>query len=214
MKRNILFCLIAICFFSKAFSQNTPDSLNSKVNGIINIYPLQLVSGELRTSYEKPIKHNISLELGLGFIYGVNYSEILGYDFSGFSFSLPSLEAVNGMAIRYSMKFYLLKAKNHDGLFISPLILGKYFYNGNVSKSYPALTENIYTMGFQALIGYKILGESNLSFEIYGGFGIRKIFDKFDWHNTGNPDNNSGTEIYINKTPQLGFSLGYKLFKK
>jgi hypothetical protein len=208
--KKILYFFAFIFCFSPVFSQNTKDSSTSKIKAVIKLYPLQLLTGEFRSSCEILLPINISLEIGIGYIYALDYREIVGFESWELS---PNLDNVSGLAIRPSIRYYFSKNKSHSGLFCNFLYLFKHVYNGKVSETNPSLTESINTFGFQLLSGYKI-SHRNYFFELYGGVGVRKIYDNYDWHGTGNPIYNSGTDIYIRYTPQVGLAIGFFIASK
>src|ERR1035437_10094129 len=199
MKSKFLFCLIAVCFFAKGFCQTDTANLNAR--GIIKVYPLQLGSGEVRASYEKPLKHNMSLELGCGYIYRLS-----SFEFGAISSDETEVPA-NGFTLREGVKFYFSENQDHYGLYFLPLIMTKYFIENN-----PYYTETINEYGLQSLIGYMFHSKNKFSFEVYGGLGIKKVIDKSDSHIS--PSNHlidkSSVTVLI---PQFGFSIGYKPFK-
>src|SRR5476651_82690 len=72
---KFLFLIIFFLCITFAHSQNTSDTTNSNVRGIINVNYLEIPFGEIRVSYEKPLKNNISWENGVGIVYNNAYQE-------------------------------------------------------------------------------------------------------------------------------------------
>jgi len=218
MKRKILFCLIAVCFFSKTFSQNIADSINSSVvKGIIKINYIEAVAGEFRVSLEKAISHKLSWETGIGIIYAeypglITYGDISRQIADGDYYNLPDF-SYDGVSLRGGVKFYTSKVKENSGFFWNPLLFYKYIYNKNTDLQNLTEINNIHTIGLQLLFGYKYLTKDNFYFEIYGGIGMRKVLIMTKYHENNMPDNKESNN-YLLFTPQLGYTIGYKLFNK
>jgi hypothetical protein len=215
LRRFLSFIIFFLCF-GFAHSQNVIDSTKSNVKGIIELNYLQILFGEFRITYEKPIKNNISLEFGAGFIFGgyyglIDYSKIDRQLAEGYIPTLPDF-SYDGFSIRSGIKLYTSYEFNHKGIYWEPLIfLKNYYYHDN--SFFPPATGKIFIFGFQSLIGYKFPSKKKFSYEIYCGFGIRRTLQKYDYHQSGIPNNIENNE-FNSITPQLGFTVGYYLYKK
>ena len=210
MKRKILFLFILLGSFSILYAQNTTDSANSNMRGIIKVNPLQLLGGELRIEYEKPIKHNLSLEYGAGLVYF-----IFNVPFDHFATVGLTGEFGVGLGLRYGIKIYIDEKKNHEGFYLEPLFFTKYFYHRD---SYPVTFHQI-TLGLQFLFGYKIPTEKHITVDLLLGVGGRIIYDIYYYRDYNGqspyaPLSNPIIEKEKLFTPQLGFTIGYKLYKK
>ena len=65
--RIYLLGLIMFCCITSLIAQNSRDT--TKASRIIHVNYLEIPFGELRVTYEKPLKHNMSWEIGGGIIY-------------------------------------------------------------------------------------------------------------------------------------------------
>lgn len=206
MKKGI-FYLLFLFLAATSFAQTKTGSAHSKIRGIIKLYPLQALVGELRFGFEKPIAKRFSLEVSPGLVFFLHNGEIDG--------DLYGLDARGGMtggigfAARASVMYYLSKKNNQDGLFISPLFLYKYFYGKTNFDKYPPLTQDIIMYGAQLLVGYKFK-VADFIIEPYSGFGYKHVSYNYDFNNMTPID--SYTSQY--PTFQLGVAIGYIKNKK
>src|ERR1035437_355608 len=200
MKKRFLYFIAFFLWFSFSYSQNAPDSSKSNVRGIIKGYPLQAVSGEIRLSYEKPIKHNMSLELGCGYMFAVTSFEIGSVGFG--ALSGQEFYGANGFTLREGIKFYLSKSKDHYGFYFSPLIMGKYYYQRPLG--FHIEFSHVYIFGIQALVGYRFNSNNTFSYEIYGGLGGKMCIDKMEYIG-GVYNSYTFTNSFL--IPQLGFAM-------
>jgi hypothetical protein len=192
--------------YSKAFTQNTNDTINSSVKGFINVNYLEIFLGELRVEYEKPIKHNISWDLGGGPIY---------YDYLSRITSELNLNLFHplwgvGFGLRCGLKIYGENEKSHEGFYLYPLLFIKNFYH----KDQPPYneTDNYFTLGAQLLIGYKFHSKKQLSLDFYFGIGDRIIYGNYNTHDPNwQYSGNYKDKLF---TPQIGYLISYKLKKK
>jgi len=196
MKKFYLFIVTVFLFHSYSYSQTVADTTQHKVVGVIKFYPLQILGGEVRFSFERPIKHNMSLDFGISYVFEANSFEE-GYLAPGEIQDGLTYTCV-GLVLRNGLKFYKSK-KEHSGFYINPLVLLKYYK----AKDF---NENFYAVGLQVYFGYKIFSKNRFVFDGYAGLGLKQIFDFTDY----------GTNLFITTVvaPQLGFSIGYKFYKK
>jgi hypothetical protein len=191
-------------FHLYGYSQTIPDTSNTKVKGVIKFYPLQLLGGEIRFAYEMQIKKKISWEFDASYIF-------MSYPFQEFKSNDGGLDFPtyypNGFGVRNGLRYYTSKNNNHDGFYLNPLFLFKYYsYTDGESASRTDVT----IFCFQALIGYKIPSKIRFSFDIYAGAGIREVLD-YSLYPAPYPPFSFSDNLF---SSQFGFSIGYKVMGK
>jgi hypothetical protein len=207
IKRIILFVGLFL-YPIISYCQVTNDS-TERVNGNIKFYPLQLLVGEVRVSYEKPVSQNVSLEFSPGYLFGIILGETDG------DLGPEGKEELDtkykGYALREGIRFYLSERKNHSGLYFEQMFLYKYAFSQSYSGYYPYLytSENVNMYSFQLLVGKKFLIHKEISFEIYGGIGFKKVYDTYDFHDPVSPVVTDRVNYF---TLPLGFSIGYIIY--
>ena len=198
MKTQLLYCFLLTLGFSNVFSQTLTDTSHQHEIGVINIYPLQIIPGELRLGFEKPLKDNQSLEIGLGYLFWGEGTDNWAPDDNVYGVFIP-FKINYGFTARAGIRFYSM-AKRDYGLYVSPSIFLKYLY---YHDSYE--TDNEYAIGGQFLVGYKYPSKSKISFDIYVGLGA-----KYEYYPIGD---GLAMSFFYPCLP-LGITIGYLLNKK
>lgn len=191
-------------WFTEHHRSDGNDSLNGKNIIDIRWYPVSVLLGEARFSFEKYLSKQVSFELGAGFIFGMLLGEIDG-DLGPEGKWYVDHE-FHGFALRGGFKLY---TSNHlKTFFWEPLFLYKHAFSKEYSvyAPYDAITQNVNIYGVQLLMGFRIMSKKVI-YEPFWGLGLQKSSDTYDFHD-GTP---VGTDFAEYFTLQLGFALGFSL---
>jgi hypothetical protein len=199
--KKYFFCLLLLSIALNSFAQNKSDSTNSKVKGIIKFYPLQVLVGEVRLGYEKPISKKMSIEFDAGYLFA--YTGVLRneYLFTWMHLINSSFGYHTRIGIEYNYK---------HNTFISLSFLYKYYSGLETNRDDERIT--LTSFGAQSLFGKRFPISHNIGLEIFGGIGIRKTTE-IDGY-LKRISSNYIPDIFVFPSPQFGLSLIYKLYKK
>ncbi len=196
MRKVLLSFILNLCF-NVGNSSIISDSAKTINRSAIKFYPLQLLSGEIRISYEQPLGKNVSAELGIGYLYGIIDGELDG-DFG--PEGKLGIDDVNGFAIRSGVRIYSASTKEHRSLYFNPQFLFKYAHSGYtpIYPSYKFIITDAKMYSVQILLGYNFYIRNRVIFNPYLGAGLKEALE--------------GHEITARYfTVHLGFSIGYYL---
>ncbi len=133
MKR-ILLALTVLIYSHTGFCQFNTDSTKTKFKERLKFYPLQLYCGEIRVSYELPIRKLTSVEISPGFQFAILGGELDGNLISSDA-NLSFHYEFKGFAIRSGFKFYLSSKKGIAGL----ILVHYYCINMFIQENIPVL---------------------------------------------------------------------------
>jgi len=190
-RRGWVIALIMLCCIPNLFAQNSKDT--TKANSTLHVNYLEIPFGEIRLTYEKPLKHNMSWEYGGAIIY--YYWALQTFNFWDYTREDVGLSAElhEGIELKNGFRFYLEKSKNHEGFYFLPNCFFRY------------ASQNLRTLGLNLLFGMKEHSVGCITYDSYLGIGGRIIY-------INNESFNSGPDKWF--VPQFGFTVAYKLNKK
>ena len=202
MKNILLIGMILLGGLSISIAQNSKDT--TKANSTLHVNYLEIPFGELRVTYEKPLKHNLSWEYGGGIIY--YYWHLQTFNFWDYTTEDVGLSVIRvwGIELKNGFRFYLEKSKDHEGFYIHPNCFFRYAYHYETYLGIPE-SYHLKTLGLNLLFGIKEHSIGHIFYDSYFGIGGRIIY-----RNNENFDRGLGKWII----PQAGFTVGYKLNKK
>lgn len=207
MKR-VFFFVFLFLYPVISYCQVAYDSTEAEF-GNIKFYPLQLLVGEVRVSYEQPLSRHVSLEFSPGYLYGIILGETDGDLGPEGKEDLDT--KYKGFVLREGIRSYLTTEKSNSGLYFEQIFLYKHAFNQSYSAYYPfqSITQDVDMYSFQLLVGKKFLIHKDISFEIYGGIGFKKVYDSYNSHDPLSPVITDRVNYF---TIPLGISIGYIIY--
>jgi hypothetical protein len=210
--KNICF-LIIFLNVSIASAQNATDT--SQIKSVFKIYPIQVLGGELRVGFEKPLSKNLSLEFAPGYVFAIWPAEVAAINLNGESsnpFGGPAFLSY-GLALRGGAKIYTSATKqNQTRFYLHPLLLYKYLYKRKEYSDPETDKYYFYESGIQFLAGFEHVNKKGRVIDFYFGVGLRQII-KYRYVTTPYivaSEKNTGIRL----SPQIGYSVGFTHYKK